>query len=321
MRLLLLCAASLAPLAIAAACHAAPATAQPAPAPPQSTAMTMVGDHPRVTVRIEGVDRPLSFVVDSAAGASVVDAALAERLDVIDATRTLPPVQGAGGRVTAPRVTRLLSLASDDVQWRAQLLAMDLSHIADAGAPPIDGILGNDLMSRFDTRFDLPAGRLTLAPAGTLPRTGCIDNALPERGPALRRFAFVPAGLGVGTRTAEAVAVVDTGAAQTVLNRPAARALGLSDDDPRLRLRASGTRGLSKDAVETWLYDGPELTVDGHALPVKDVRISALPVFATLGLDTTPALILGVDALRDRPVDVLAGSEAVCLRPPAAAED
>lgn len=277
--------------------------------------MSLVGTHPRIDVRIDSVERPLSFVVDTAAGASVVDAALAERLGLIDTTRTMAPVHGAGGSVAGARVTGSLDLSAGTFAWKAQLLAIDLSHIAEADAPPIDGILGNDLLTRFDTRFDLPARQLTLAPAGSLSTDGCLDNALPGRADALRRFPFVPAQLQDGDRTVDAMAVVDSGAAQTVLNWPAARALGLAEGEARLRSRADGTRGLSNDAIPTWLYALPTLAIDGRALPTTDVRISALPVFATLGLDTRPALILGVDALHEHRIDVLAGAAAVCLRP------
>ena len=298
-------------LTLAVAIVAPPVTAQTTHHIP----MSLIGQHPRIEVRIDGVERPLSFVVDTAAGASVVDVVLAEQLALIDTTRNIANVQGAGGAATGVRVTRLLELGADAYRWKAQMLALDLSHIAQDDGPPIDGILGNDLMSRFDVRFDLPGGRLTLAPTGSLPRTQCLDNAQPDRKPGLRRFAFVPAQLGDGAQQVEAMAVVDTGAAQTVLNRAAAQALGLADDDARLRRRAVGTRGLSTHTVDTWLYALPRLTIAGQPLPAREVRVSALPVFATLGLDATPGLILGVDALRDRAVDVLAGAEAVCFGP------
>ncbi|NYZ62947.1 hypothetical protein [Luteimonas deserti] len=47
-------------------------------------------------------------------------------------------------------------------------------------------------------------------------------------------------------------------------------------------------------------------------LPASEVRISALPVFPTLGFESTPALIFGIDALRDRRIDVLAAGGGLC---------
>ncbi|MCD9032204.1 aspartyl protease family protein [Luteimonas sp. Y-2-2-4F] len=297
---------------------AVPCGATPPPAPeaaPRRIEMQLVGKHPRVQVRIAGIDRPLSFVVDTAASASVVDAALAERLGLLAADSRQVRVQGAGGNAAATRVTALLDLAAGSFGWKAQMLAMDLSKIAEDDAPPIEGILGNDLMARFDLRFDLPAGELLLAPPGSLPRAGCLDNALPERAPGLQRFAFVPAHLQDDAHEVQAMAVVDTGAAQTILNIPAARALGVTEDDARLRRRDKGTRGITDQVAETWLYTLPALAVGDWQLDATEVRISALPVFTALGLSERPAVILGIDALRHLRVDVLANAAGVCLAP------
>lgn len=281
----------------------------------QVLSLALVGKHPRVQVRLEGAPRPLSFVVDTAAGASVIDAALAERLGLFDADARSHAVKGAGGAAGNGRVTRLLGLSSGRFGWHAQLLAMDLSHIAEADAPAIDGIVGNDLLARFDVRFDLPAGRLELAPAGTLSTADCLPNALPQRAPSLQRFAFAQVRAGDGQRAVEAVAVIDSGAAQTILNPPAARALGVVEGDARLRVRAQGTRGLGSTTTETWLYTLPSLRVGGAELAPLEVRLSALPVFAVLGLEQRPAMILGVDALLTRPWTVAAGGARVCPGP------
>ncbi|KLI99268.1 aspartyl protease family protein [Luteimonas sp. FCS-9] len=283
--------------------------------------MRLVGKHPRVEVRIEGVERPLSFVVDTAAGASVVDVALAERFGLLEAASREMTIQGASGSAAATQVTALRALSAGDFAWQAQLLAMDLSQIAEDDAPPIEGILGNDLMARFDLRFDLPAGALVLAPAGSLPRGACLDNALPQRAAGLQRFAFVPAQLRDGAHEVQATAVVDTGAAQTLLNLPAARALGVAEDDARLRRRDAGTRGIAEQVVETWLYTLPRLAIGDWQLAATEVRISALPVFSVLGLADQPAVILGIDALRHRRVDVLANAAGVCVGPAATVDE
>ncbi|MEN5117574.1 retroviral-like aspartic protease family protein [Luteimonas sp. TWI662] len=299
-------------LALDAHCAAAASPSIPA-SQTHRIEMRLVGKHPRVQVQIEGVARPLSFVIDTAAGASVVDAALAERFGLLAPASREMTIQGAGGSAVATRVTALQALSAGDFAWKAQLLAMDLSQLAEGDAPPIEGILGNDLMARFDLRFDLPAGELLLAPPGSLARAECLDNALPQRAAGLQRFAFVPAQLRDGPHEVQVTAVVDTGAAQTVLNLPAARALGVTEDDTRLRRRDAGTRGIAEQVVETWLYTLPALAIGDWQLAATEVRISALPVFSVLGLAERPAVILGIDALRHGHVDVLANAAGVCL--------
>ncbi|TGQ96135.1 hypothetical protein EN846_34370, partial [Mesorhizobium sp. M4B.F.Ca.ET.203.01.1.1] len=103
---------------------------------------------------------------------------------------------------------------------------------------------------------------------------GCQAIALPGRSAGLHQFGFIM--LTLGTPGVEAVAVVDTGAAQTVLNAEAARALGLRTDgsDARVRLRAKGTEGLGGGAQATWLYTLPGMNGGGWQHPSMEVRIS-----------------------------------------------
>lgn len=289
---------------------------------PHRIALQMVGHHPRVQIQIEGIDRPLSFVVDTAAGATVIDAALAEATGMFDAPagNVQFEVQGAGGSAGTVPITGSRRLSAGNFRWTAQMLAMDLSKIAKPGITPVDGILGNDLMSRFDLRFDVAAGELLLAQPGSLPRSGCLDNALPERADNLQRFAFVDAQMQDGAYRSPVMMVVDTGAAQTVLNVAAARALGVGEDDPRARRLDAGTGGISKHRIETWIYTLPSLEISDWKLDAFQVRISPLPVFAQLGLVEQPALILGIDALRQGRIDVLADAAAVCLGPEGSGE-
>lgn len=279
----------------------------------RTIAMSLVGKHPRIEVHVEGVERPLSFVVDTAAGGGVLDAALAERLGLLDAKASEVSVTGASSTVRANRFTRSLRLTAGAFKWQAAMLAMNLAHIARDGDAPIDGIIGNDVLARFDLRFDLPAGTLTLTPPRNDGDGACIANALRERQGPLRNFAFVPATIAAGDTALELTAVVDTGASQTILNMAAARALGLTENDARLRVREDGTRGLTNTAVKTWLYDLPGFTVGNWTAGALEVRVADLPVFASLGQTDRPTMILGVDALRTARLDISAGAERICV--------
>lgn len=291
----------------------ADAATPPTAAAPHRIALALQGKHPRVQVQIEGIARPLSFVVDTAAGASVLDLATARQADLLASERTDNLVHGAGGSGATSGRTRPLSLQAGTLAIQATLLATDLSALGGAAGPPIDGILGNDVLARFDTSFDLAAGWLILAPPGSLDSTGCLANALPQRTAMLQRFGIVQAQLQDGTTVTPALAVVDTGAAQSVLNLEGLRALGLRTDDARLRPRASGTRGLGPTAVPTWLYTLPELRIGTWTQRAREVRVSDLPVFKVIGMDTRAALILGIDLLGDTPVHIPVGATAVCL--------
>jgi len=114
----------------------------------------------------------------------------------------------------------------------------------------------------------------------------------------------------------EAIGVVDTGAAQTILNNAAASALGLHTDgrDARVRARSKGSEGLGGKPTPTWLYTLPALASAGWQHPAVEVRISELPVFRAIGLDQRPAVILGADVMQGGQVDISAGAERICLQ-------
>lgn len=116
----------------------------------------------------------------------------------------------------------------------------------------------------------------------------------------------------------EAIAVVDTGAAQTVLNAAAAAALGIRTDgtDPRVKVREKGTSGLGGQAHPTWLHVLPAMAGSNWLHTAMEVSISDLPVFKTLGLDRRPALILGANAMHGAKIDLTAGAKRICLQDP-----
>ena len=279
--------------------------------------MWMQGGHPAVAVSLDGRAEPLRFVVDSAAGATLVDARVVRRYGLDDAQAAVSQAQGASAN--AARMQRMRTAWQlGSWQLNASGMQVDLSSLAKDDDPAIDGLIGNDLTGRWDTRWDFGREQLALWTPGrlNLEGPGCQANALPGRSAGLRQFGFIM--LTLGTPGVEAVAVVDTGAAQTVLNAEAARALGLRTDgsDARVRLRAKGTEGLGGGAQATWLYTLPGMNGGGWQHPSMEVRISELPVFKAIGLEARPALILGADAMRGGQVDIGAGAARICLRRP-----
>ncbi|PJL24350.1 MULTISPECIES: pepsin/retropepsin-like aspartic protease family protein [Stenotrophomonas] len=299
------------------------AAAFPAPAassPEYVLPMWMQGNHPSVTVSLDDRAEPLRFVVDSAAGATLVDGRVARRYGLEDARSAATHAQGASAG-NAP-LQRMHTTSWQIGGWRLSVSGMqaDLSNLQKDDEPSIDGLIGNDLTGRWDTRWDFGRGELALWKPGALDvdGPGCQANALPKRSRGLERFGFITVKL--GDTGPEAIAVVDTGAAQTVLNDQAARALGLRTDgsDGRVRVREKGTEGLGGKPQATWLYTLPGMTGSGWQHPAMEVRISELPVFKAIGLEQRPALILGADAMRGSQVDISAGAARICLRQPVA---
>lgn len=306
--------ATLLPLSAAAALATAPATTM---APAHVLPMWMQGNHPAVAVNLDGRVEPLRFVVDSAAGATLVDDRIARRYGLEDSTAVTTSAQGASSSAAQLRRLRSTWWQLGGLRYEASAVQAKLEGLPKGDDPAIDGIIGNDVTSRWDTRWDFVNGTLALYLPGALGKgAACQANALPARQGGLRNFAFISVQL--GSPGIKAMAVVDTGAAQTVLNMAAARALGLRTDgsDARVRLRAEGTQGLGGQPQSTWLYELAAMSSQGWQHPGMEVRISALSVFKSIGLEDHPALILGADAMLDGQVDISAGADRICLHRP-----
>lgn len=277
--------------------------------------LSMHRGHPVVDVRIGGQAAPLRFVVDTAAGATVVDSDVVHRLGLEDNTADAIAVNGATDAAAQIRATRESEWRIGDLSLRLSAMHTRLGHLTGGDGPRIDGILGNDVLRRWDMVMDIDAGRLQLAPAGSLADApACQANALPDRPAPMAGFGFIE--LRMGEAQVPVVAVVDTGAAQTVLNLAAAQALGLRTDgsDPRVRVREKGTRGLGAAVADTWLTTLPSLRSATWQHPPFEVRISDLSIFKALGLEARPALILGADALLETELGVAANATRICLR-------
>lgn len=295
----------------------AAAATQAHAAAPNEIPLAMYRDHPTVQVRIGQDELPLRFVVDTAAGATVLDSDATHRLGLDDAEAEAVAVSGATDAAAQIRRTREADWRIGGLEFRLSAMQTGLAHLAGGGdGPRIDGILGNDVLREWDMVLSIPAARMLLSEPGTLPDAPhCQANALPDRPAPMAGFGFIE--LRMGDQGVPVIAVVDTGAAQTVLNVAAAEALGLDLDgsDERVRVREKGTRGLGTAVAETWLYNLPVLRSNGWEHPPFEVRISALSIFKVLGLDTRPALILGADALLDSELAMAAQAARICLKP------
>ncbi len=281
--------------------------------------LSMAGRYPVVEARVGAGDVHHRFIVDTAAGATVLDQALAHQLGLGDGESI--SVSGASG-LSAARMTSApvpLDLAGGPtVAVRAVLT--DMSRFTTDGIA-YDGILGNDVLRQFEVRFDVPAGALTMAMPGSevSPREGmdCVPNLRDAaKGPGLAGFGFFDLSLRLPRSEGPNMtvrAVLDTGAAATVINPIAAAALGVAEGDSRLRPFEDGTKGFAGAPVGTRLLevDGP--SVAAWQWSPTTVRVSALPVFQALGLDQQPAAIVGIDLLRHMAVGFDAGLQSLCF--------
>ena len=174
------------------------------------TALKMQGDWAAVEVRLGGERHPYRFIVDTGAGATVIDQALASRFTVNSSGSS--NVQGASGDQASFQNAKLGRLNVAGLSFRdLEVVVTDTRQFGGKSDQHYDGILGSDVLSRYSYVFDVPGRRLILIDADRPdPRrwSQCIDNPLLSRPEGANGFLAVPVSLHGGVR---AVCIVDTG--------------------------------------------------------------------------------------------------------------
>jgi tetratricopeptide (TPR) repeat protein len=156
--------------------------------------------------------QPALFLVDTGADISVISRGLAERLS-LHVDDDWGVVQGLSGSASMNRAIL------DDINLGGMVVsgvtvAVDVPGMSEtAGFMPLDGLLGNNVWSRFVLELDYPADQMVLHKPGTL--------RVPRRaGPMFYdgKHVYAPTRLTTATRTTEEIiAQIDTGASELTL--------------------------------------------------------------------------------------------------------
>jgi len=234
--------------------------------------------HVLVPVSINGAEAK-HFVLDTAASQTVLDPGQFPALKAVSP----PPgsgfhaAHGAHGAVESqPTRLRTVALWQSELQDQPAAL-MSLAQLTPGHEPDFAGVLGVPYLRRYRLDLDYPKRRVTLDEIdGDQPACDiCTAATAIEVTPIIGGLPTVV----VNVNGQRLIALLDTGAAYSILNDAATVALGLS-----------GVRQGSPAAnVSMALGDMP---------PVEhEVRLTGLPVFARLGLTSPPAVILGIDFL------------------------
>ena len=123
-----------------------------------------------VKVAVAGKSEPLNFLLDSGAGASVLDLATARRLGLKLGERQ--NVQGVHSRSIAYRVEGFAAHAAS-VAVPPSLLAVDLSGPSRACHQHIDGLLGADFFHDRIVQIDYALQTIRLLQRGEVNEAGC----------------------------------------------------------------------------------------------------------------------------------------------------
>ncbi len=194
---------------------------------------------PLVTADING--RPASLVLDTGSDTTVLNRAAAERLGVSWDGRAPVTLGGAGGKARAFATTvPILSLGEATIP-KVRVL------VAQTPAPPIDGVLGTNVLIGFELDLDVPNRRLVLYRARPCPAALPPWTAPFTRLPVQQQGSghlFVPGELdGQPVR-----GMLDTGASNTTVGLASARDAGVTEaalrTDPVRRTQSFSEGGL-----------------------------------------------------------------------------
>jgi predicted aspartyl protease len=249
-------------------------------------ALEIMNGLPLVTVLADGA--ALTLILDTGAERTVLTSGAAERVGgaspQIQFRRNL---NGVTGSLPSHEIEfTSFTIGGVEIPWRRV-------RIATIAMPPIlsnvDGVLGTDVLGKFDVDLDLPNRRMSLYEKGICtPDWAAPDAEIKIGRSAASDHLFFPVQLDHRKITA----TIDTGAQRTTLSAATARAMGVTDAalarDPPIH-----TRGIGRGALPSRIHQFENLTVGNTRLSNPEIVVTNLRL---RGID----LILGIDFLRSR---------------------
>jgi hypothetical protein len=281
--------------------------------------------HPGTAVLDLGANVGLAYLRSTAASVG-----LGAQVQQLDSIGTLMRA-GQLSQEQLLKKTRLASVLDSmtigtAVERDIMLVPLELTIPVPTGMPPYVGIVGNQVLRHYDLLFDGPAQRVQLYASGLqspaspgaappwLPTGLTPADCLPM--PPMRggRAGFITLPLQVDGHAVQGY--FDSGSRYTIMNMAAGRLLGLTQHAPNVQLIPDSLATMYPvgGGRDKYLVTGLQVQVGSHPITALPVRIatripSGIP-------DSTPQLMLGLDALRDRLLFVSYPTGQVCLSAP-----
>lgn len=246
------------------------------------------------------------FTLDTAANTMIISPAVRSTLGVTDGKQA--DVVGAGGAAQYEGIEVPIVRVGGLERRKVGALVIDLERFRRDPARPVGGLIGNNFLRDFDTEINIPASRLRLYQPGPSPVVHGFTEAS-----AVSNLAGDPGWIvmQVLVNGKPVRAIVDTAASTSVLNWAAAKQAGVTMDSPALRRRERPTGGLGPGSAETYLFRFDDIRAGQTRFRPEDVRIADLQVFEALGLRDEPAMLFGLDMIRETPMFVSYSSKKI----------
>lgn len=271
--------------------------AQEEPPPSGARLATAVDEAMRMTVPVYlGKRGPFQFVVDTGANRTVVSAETATRCGLASAGEA--PVHGIAGAQAAPLVhTPLLRVG----QAQARRLLLPVLPRTSLGA---DGLLGIDVLKGRRMRLNFRSNSFEVGPSAVGASLGRgTDTRIPDRSqgvvvPAQYRSGqlviFDADVAGVPVR-----AFLDSGSQVTCGNGALRRLLIERRVDFAQRMTPTELISATGQTAPALLTNLPRLRLGGIGLNNVRAAFADLHIFSLWGLNDRPAMLVGIDVLRN----------------------
>ena len=206
-------------------------------------------------------------------------------------------------------VANLPGLSLGDLDQKdVNVVVANLSAFGEHDGRQVEGILGVDVLSRYDVAIDVPGAAVTLfqepAPYSEL---GVNEAGLDFHATVQPGFVQFNA-----TLDGEPVAaVLDSAARVGTLNWQAAGLAGLSADSPVVSIKDGGSQGIDGHGMESHTAQVSDICLGATCYPTMGVKIADLPVFNVLGIAEGPAMLVGAAFMADCPILIAYSTETL----------
>lgn len=247
---------------------------------------------------------PYRFLVDTGANSSMISPAVVRTLGLVVSQTDTEQVQGTTGIELLPCITiddlRIGAIVKHNVRMPISRSPVLIG---------LDGILGMAGFGAVQVAVDFHRNIVAVDTSTPRAARGYLDIAAHTTPGGL---LMIPARVG----NVRVQAVIDTGAAETLGNAALRQAL-LSD----AAAKSAKIYGVTKQVSNGGVSDSPTIYLGPVAIQNLGIVYSDIPIFKIWGLDSKPALIIGMNVLGSVDALVLDYPRAqVYLRPQAGAQ-
>lgn len=284
-------------------------------------------DYIAISLCVPGQTKPVDFILDTGLTLELMSPHLRQQLGLTSQSTSLRGLAAGGASSAADLVAfrpQLCDNGSGGValpELHASVLDFPQEHI-DPQHDPIEGMLGQEFLSRFDVDLDFGAGRVRLYRPGTAPKDGLVvipATVINETGLLGIRLTGAKGGQPI-------LAFIDCGSTFSAVNWQGAAYLGMPPKDdsvyrqgPFILAVGIDGRPMQLPTVSSGLSFAGNAQVDAQGRlvgfemppsnwkPWKPIKLAVgdLPVFPQVLGDGTrpytgPAALIGLDVLSQR---------------------